>query len=136
MTSDETFAREFRFHFFDMFEDMVMKYMKTATAQAMDMAYATAKFDILKGELYSTLPSPALTCQELVDTTCDEPCDWVTMFETPHDCSSCAHLGYEELRVNRHEQDIADACGSFDTTDICGLLSCRKQEGGTDAAEE
>ena len=57
----------------------------------------TKDFDRKIEELHDALPGPAFSCDMLVDTSCNEPCDWVLASETNHDLSSLENIGHETL---------------------------------------
>ena len=52
----------------------------------------------------------ALRCEDLVDTTCKDPCDWANAFKVSHEPSPCPSMGYTELLVNEFgKEEIAPA---------------------------
>ena len=54
--------------------------------------------------------TPKFTCSDLVETTCDDPCDWHTAFDVTHDFS-------EEVVPNASMQRVFVQAAAADDTD-------------------
>ena len=50
-----------------------------------------------EGELWNKLDGPVFHCSMLVDTSCNEPCDWHRIAEEPYDLQRLHKLGYGDF---------------------------------------
>ena len=68
--------------------------------QALQRQWKDIGDDVLLKEFETNMndvPGPRFTCNMVSDTTCEDPCDWRTAFETNHDLSQCENMSYETL---------------------------------------
>ena len=98
----------------EVFLEETQSFLDTAFAKAYDLKQDhldaiefQAQIDQLPADDSVT---PKFTCSDLVETTCDDPCDWHTAFDVAHDFSEdlVPHASMQRVFVKAATADDAD----------------------------
>ena len=102
--------------FLECFQDEAESFVRTELATSYGLGEATVDATAFATELATLstddVVTPKMTCADLVDCTCETPCDWQHAFDTAHDFSeaSLAHASKDTVFVL-----LADAEGALAT---------------------